>query len=133
MKKKILYYSAAALFGGGMLLGVLFAGKTQIAHNILGSSDEVWNHYTGVDATLEKKGIKEYWVNCTTHESVFSAPASDHIVDMGAPSESFINSLPDNDPRLLARYLKGIDCVFQPIRKERRPCPGGRRQHLGEG
>lgn len=103
MKKKILYYSAAAVLGGGMLLGVLFAGKTQMANIILGSGNDVWNHYDGVEATLDTKGIKEYWVNCSSHEIVFSRPSSENINDMGAPSQSFIYSLASNDSRLISK------------------------------
>jgi len=68
----------------------------------------VWNHYSAVNPTLDKKGIKEYWVSCESHESVFSAPASDNIHDQGTPSDSFINSLDSNDSRLLQRSWKNL-------------------------
>ena len=67
------------------------------------NSNELWNHYNGVPSTFEKKGIKEYWISCNSHEIVFSAPASDNIHNQGTPSDSFINSLADNDSRLLKR------------------------------
>lgn len=75
----------------------------------LGTNDEVWNHYSGVDATLESKGIKEYWVSCSSHTHQFTAPSTGTIVDQGAPSQSFIDSLSDNDDRLIGRYLRGFD------------------------
>lgn len=87
---------------GGLLLGVIFA-KTPVANNILGSGNDVWNHYNGVEATLDTKGIKEYWVNCSTHEVVFSRPSSENINDMGAPSQSFIYSLASGDSRLISK------------------------------
>lgn len=73
------------------------------------ADDSVWHHYSAVSATLDDNGIKEYWVNCTTHEHVFEAPVSDNIVDKGAPSADFINSLDVNDDRLVARYLRGFN------------------------
>ena len=73
------------------------------------ADDSVWHHYSAVSATFDQKGIKEYWVNCTTHEHVFEAPVSDNIVDKGAPTSAFINSLDVNDDRLVARYLRGFN------------------------
>lgn len=109
MKKKILYYSAATVLGGGMLLGVIFAGQTLKPNRLFGADDVIWKHYSFVNASLEKKGIKEYWVNCTTHEHQFTAPSSPNIQDMGAPSESFINSLDSNDDRLIPVYKRIYD------------------------
>ena len=69
-----------------------------------------WNHYNGVSATAHKKGIKEYWVNCETHEHQFTAPTGDvAIQDIGTPSESFINALESTDDRLISKYPKLID------------------------
>ena len=72
---------------------------------------EVWNHYSGVAATLDNPGIKEYWVSCLTHEHVFTRPDVDDskITDQGAPSLSFIKSLSSSDDRLIDKYKRGFN------------------------
>lgn len=107
-KKKILLVGTTAITAVGVLLGVMFANKGSESVKTLGTGDEVWNHYNAVAPTLDKKGIKEYWVSCETHETVFAEPASENIVDKGAPAESFINSLANDDPRLVQRSWKAI-------------------------
>lgn len=107
-KKKILLVGTTAITAVGVLLGVMFANKSSESVKTLGTGDEVWNHYNAVAPTLDKKGIKEYWVSCETHETVFAEPASENIVDKGAPTESFINSLANDDPRLVQRSWKAI-------------------------
>ena len=107
-KKKILLVSTTAITAVGVLLGVMFANKGSESVKTLGTGDEVWNHYNAVAPTLDKKGCKEYWVSCETHETVFAEPASENIVDKGAPTESFINSLANDDPRLVQRSWKPI-------------------------
>ncbi len=76
---------------------------------VSGTDGAIWNHYSAVAPTFEKRGSKEYWVNCSTHESVFSAPASENIVDKGAPTREFIDSLASNDSRLVERYFRGFN------------------------
>ena len=105
--KKLILLLGTTILSGALVLGAMLGIKS--SEKILGTGDEVWNHYEAVSPTLDKRGIKEYWVSCETHESVFVEPASENIVEMGTPSESFINSLDDDDPRVLARYLKGFD------------------------
>lgn len=107
-KKKILLVGTTAITAVGVLLGVMFANKGSESVKTLGTGDEVWNHYNAVAPTLDKKGCKEYWVSCETHETVFAEPASENIVDKGAPTESFINSLANDDPRLVQRSWKAI-------------------------
>jgi hypothetical protein len=62
--------------------------------NLVADDATIWNHYTEVKPTLESNGIKEYWVNCTTHEHVFTKPSVDEnqIVEKGKPALAFINS-----------------------------------------
>lgn len=107
MKKKcillisVLGLSAVTAFG-------VFAGATSTKGfaKLLGAGEKVtWNHYSAVAPSFTKKGIKEYWVSCSSHEHQFAAPTGDdvEIVDQGAPNESFISSLETTDDRLLAR------------------------------
>ena len=84
-------------------LTVALLGSNSPVKWVGGTDGSVWNHYSAVAPKLDKKGIKEYWVNCSSHESVFSAPASENIVDKGEPTEAFIKSLPESDSRLLKR------------------------------
>ena len=106
-KKKLL--TLTGVFGiTALAFGVILATQAPMLKLAQGT-DGQWNHYEGVAATLEQPGIREYWVNCNTHEHQFSAPAGVTPTEMGAPSASFIKSLPSNDDRLIDRYLKGID------------------------
>ena len=107
--KKLILILGTTILSGAVIAGTMLGINSSESQKILGTGDDVWNHYEAVSPTLDKKGIKEYWVNCETHQSVFVEPASEHIVDMGTPSDSFINSLENDDPRLLNRYLRGFD------------------------
>ena len=91
-----------------LMVGSVFVSQDPFFKKTAGTDGD-WNHYSAVAATLDSKGIKEYWVNCNTHEHQFTAPASGTIVDQGAPDQAFINSLASNDDRLVDRYLKGFD------------------------
>ncbi len=108
MKKKNIafYVGALALSAAAITALCVQAAPTRF----FAEDGVVWKHYTGVKATAHKKGIKEYWVNCETHEHQFSAPTGDATIqDMGVPAESFINGLESNDDRLIEKYKKLID------------------------
>lgn len=68
---------------------------------VWGTDDVVWNHYDAVAASLGVRGTKEYWVSCSDHSHQLTAPVSANIVDKGAPSREFINSLDIEDDRLI--------------------------------
>ena len=106
-KKKILLISVSGLFSAMTIFGVIaVATSTKGSAKTLGAGEKVtWNHYSAVAPSFTKKGIKEYWVSCSSHEHQFTAPTGDdvEIVDQGAPNESFISSLETTDDRLLAR------------------------------
>lgn len=107
MKKKnillISTLSLSALTAFGVLAG---AASTKL----LAANEEVtWNHYSAVAPTADTKGIKEYWVSCSSHEHQFTAPTGDDVVvDKGAPSQEFIDALEKTDDRLVAAYQKAI-------------------------
>ncbi len=98
MKKKLWVAGALAL--------AAFASATAIA--TLGSSggalfaDEsyyskyAWMHYAKKEATKSEKGIREYWVNCKTHEVVYVAPESSSVGEATAYDTSGFAS---NDER----------------------------------
>ena len=105
-KKKILLISTlglSALTVFGVLIGTT---STKGFTKLLGAGEKVtWNHYSAVAPSFANKGIKEYWVSCSSHGHQFTAPTGDDVdvVDKGAPSQEFINSLEATDDRLLAR------------------------------
>ena len=110
-KKKILLISALGLCAM-TTFGVL-AGTTSAKGfaKLLGAGEKVtWNHYSAVAPTADTKGIKEYWVSCSSHGHQFTAPTGDDvdIVDKGAPSQEFIDALEETDDRLVAAYQKAI-------------------------
>lgn len=83
MKKKLLVAGAlslAAFSAVGVTAtmtvngGVLFADTSS-------SSNYVWMHYAKKAATKTEKGVREYWVNCNTHEVVYEKPVSTSIGD----------------------------------------------------
>ncbi len=106
-KKKILLISTlglSALTVFGVLVGTT---STKGFTKLLGAGEKVtWNHYSAVAPSFANRGIKEYWVSCSSHGHQFTAPTGDDIdiVDKGAPSQEFINSLETTDDRLLARF-----------------------------
>ena len=94
---------AAAVFGVVISSGNIQRGLVTAEDN------STWTHYASKAATYDLKGVKEYWVNCATHEHQFSAPESSNIVEGSALSQKFIDSLSDDDDRLVNRIReKGI-------------------------
>lgn len=71
--------------------------------------NETWVHYNKVNASSIEKGIKEYWVSCSSQEHRFLAPMSGTIREGGTPSRDFINSLSPDDDRLIDIYGKLFD------------------------
>ena len=107
-KKKFLLVFSGILSATVLSLGVVLATQNPEPEHVQGSNN-LWNHYDAVAPTLDDSGIKEYWVNCETHEHQFTAPTDATPVEMGAPSKAFINSLPSNDDRLIQRYRRGFN------------------------
>ena len=106
--KKVLAFSLLSVATVGMVLAAVGAGGF-IKENILRATDNAtWNHYSANQAYLDEKGSKEYWVNCSTHEHVFEAPASENIVDQGIPSQQWVDSLENNDDRLVSKTYQVI-------------------------
>lgn len=89
---------------------LLFASITTIvatknsAFKAFGESTSNWKHFSAVEATYSKRGIKEYWTDCVGGEPVFSAPTDVEIKEGGVPSEDFITSLKLTDTRLIPAF-----------------------------
>ena len=82
-KKKFLLVFSGILSATVLSLGVVLATQNPEPEHVQGSNNQ-WNHYDAVAPTLDDSGIKEYWVNCETHEHQFTAPTGDvEIVDIG--------------------------------------------------
>ena len=106
-KRKIIF--GTAFLTAALAVGVAAATATGSLLKFARSEDNaLWRHYSAVPATLDSKGIKEYWVSCLTNEHQFTAPSSSNIQDMGAPSQQFIDSLANNDDRLVAKTWQVI-------------------------
>ena len=70
------------------------------------NSNEVWTHYLGVAPTLNEKGTREYWISCSSNEHQFVAPVGVTIREGSALSRSFVNSLANDDDRLVPSYTE---------------------------
>ena len=105
-KKKILLISTLGLSALTVFSVLVGTTSTKGFTKLLGEGEKVtWNHYSAVAPSFANKGIKEYWVSCSSRGHQFTAPTGDDVdvVDKGAPSQEFINSLETTDDRLLAR------------------------------
>ena len=98
--KKILTFSVLASIPL-LAMGAIIGTREGLA-KVFASDNEIWSHYSEVPSTYSTKGCREYWVSCSTHEHQFTAPSSANIVDKGAPSQSWIDSLDNDDDRLIA-------------------------------
>ncbi len=101
MKKEKLILTAL-VSSAVLCVALSFTGKFS-TNALYADTEEQWSHYSAVADGLNRDGIKEYWVSCTSHEHQFTAPtvSAEHIVDKGAPTQDFIDSLPLSDDRLV--------------------------------
>ena len=104
-KTTLISVSSLTLSFLAITLAVTFSPNSIFASPV----NEEWVHYNKVDASTTQKGIKEYWVSCSSHTNLFSAPTNGTITEGGTPASQFINSLPDNDERLIKPYSKLFD------------------------
>lgn len=105
--KKVHLKSLLFMAIGSMVVSfsaVIMAKGEKNNHLEASVEQEVWNHYSMVAPTETERGIKEYWVSCSSHSYSFFAPKSGIVYDKGAPSLEFINSLGENDNRLYLPY-----------------------------
>ena len=108
MKKKIIFGTSVLV--ASLAIGVAaFTAQNRFVRFGKSTDNAEWHHYSAVPATLDSRGIKEYWVSCESHDHQFTAPSSTNIVDMGTPSQAFINALADDDDRLIEQYKRIYD------------------------
>ncbi len=69
---------------------------------VTASYDDYWDHYLPVDSTDTEYGIREFWEN-GSGKLAFEKPDSENITEVGEPKRAFINSLDENDLRLICR------------------------------
>lgn len=85
------------------------------ASNVFGASHSAsceWSHYERINPTMQKDGIREYWVCCTHHEQVYTKPSVGTIVNRTHPA-AFLNDIKSqfpNDPRIISAYHYYYDC-----------------------
>ena len=99
--KKYLIVSGFALCISVLSVAIFSNGPISLSKLNATGNSPVWNHYDEVEPTDTTRGIREYWVSCDDHTHQFEEPTSGQIVDRGAPSMSFINSLSSDDNRVL--------------------------------
>ena len=112
MKKKIIGFSLLSMTAVALVTTIVSSNSIgrELPLSLFGSNPVTWYHYDGVDPDLDNKGIREYWVSCESHEHQFTAPTGDVTIEEGgAPSRGFIDSLANNDDRLLPKYARVID------------------------
>ena len=107
MKKKIIF-GATFLTTAFVVAAVAATAHEGFVKFGKSADNAEWHHYSAVAATLDSKGIKEYWVSCESHAHQFTAPSSTNIVEMGTPSQKFIDSLDSDDDRLIV-YDRGFN------------------------
>ena len=102
MNKKMCSFVLSLVTGAFVVIGVAASLGNDAFSLASGAQQQVvWQHYNKVEPTDVTWGIKEYWVNCSSYEHVFTKPVTGSITNKGTPSQSFINSLPEDDDRLL--------------------------------
>ena len=89
MKKKLLVIAGLSLvcFSAVAASASLGLGNERLFAEVT-PVNAVWVHYPKREATKDKKGIREYWVNCSTHEHVFSKPESGSISEYTSYDET---------------------------------------------
>ena len=97
LKGKLAIIGAISLIAiGGVLC--FQSGVIKKAFAETSAADVIWGHYSAVAATNAHAGSKEYWISCSTHEILFSAPeVYKQIINRGAPQEVFAS----DDPRYI--------------------------------
>lgn len=79
MKKRTIL-AVASLCGVATVSVLALSGLSGEAREFFADGDAgVWVHYARKEATKSEKGIREYWVNCSSHEYVFEQPTSGTI------------------------------------------------------
>ncbi len=80
MKKKLLVVcelSLVAFSAVGVVITMATSGSVLFADT--SSSGYAWMHYAKKNATKTSKGVREYWVSCSTHEVSYEKPVSTSI------------------------------------------------------
>lgn len=101
MKKKSVLLISAGLLSLTAIGSVLAGTKGAFVGAEEAGEAEIWNHYTMTAPGEKGHGNKEYWVSCSNHERTFTKPTTGQIVEMGQPTDAFIDSLESGDNRYL--------------------------------
>ncbi len=102
MKRKFLLISAGvSVLALGAIAGVSLGNNVNSAFAADHEHTDACaiNHYAQVNPTSTTHGVKEYWVCCTNHETMFSAPSAGTISDATHDDEFAIAS---DDNRYIA-------------------------------
>ncbi len=103
-KQKVLSVALLAAAMGAASTAILSQQDSFFAAGVgTECTHHVGNHYNAVIPTGETKGSKEYWVCCKCHNHYFEAGEGNTWTDAGTPSHDFVDSLEENDDRLIAK------------------------------
>ena len=90
-------------------IGLIFTSYNQLEtmanENGHGSSCN-WNHYLSLEPSLDNNGNKEYYICCNHNTYTFDRPIIGNISEPKYLSTDFLNSLDNNDERVVLSYSK---------------------------
>ena len=72
------------------------------------SPNELWVHYPKKEASEKENGIREYWIECSTHRYQFSKPNSSNIQEYTSYNT---DGFSENDPRWI-KYIPSYKNAF---------------------
>ena len=104
MKRRYCFLFLGAMLAFAEGAALLAANSGSFLDRVQAEAASRWKHFQGVEATYDKRGIKEYWTDCIGGNPVFEAPSDVEIVEGGTPDSEFINSLDLFDERILPSF-----------------------------
>lgn len=90
-------------------MGLIFTSYNQLetmANEESHDSSCNWNHYLSLEPSLDNNGNKEYYICCKHNTYTFNRPTLGNISDPKYLSTDFLNSLDNNDERVILSYSK---------------------------
>lgn len=90
-------------------IGLIFTSHNQLettANENGHDSSCNWNHYLSLEPSLDNNGNKEYYICCNHNTYTFDRPAIGNISEPKYLSADFLNSLDNNDERVVLSYSK---------------------------
>lgn len=83
MKRRYCFLFLGAMLAFAEGAALLAANGESFLGGVQAEAASRWKHFEGVEATYDKRGIKEYWTDCIGGSPVFEAPSDVEIVEGG--------------------------------------------------